>query len=312
MRTPAPTVLLGPQSDYGDVRDALDRMGVDGTVALVTAGWQEYERDDDALAEAIGRPTVNLALHERSEKVFGRDPALGDGLSERQYHLKRLQQFYRIRLEFCDEAARAIAVRHVDAELLDEEAAISVGAFRHHDETHVARCLMVRSTFAQRLQPHERPAVVDHMRDIASILSDCAALVIGGGQVASLINRLKLFRVIEAAAHLPVVAWSAGAMTLTDRVVLFHDFRPNESTVSEVLEHGLGRCPGIVVLPNASRRVDLDDHEGISRFAMRFAPARCFTLDAGDRLVFQDEALATAHARELTTAGTILQREPTS
>jgi hypothetical protein len=311
MSTPVRTILLGPQRDYSDVRDALDALDVGGPVALVTAGWQENEREDGALTEAIGRPAVNLALHERSEDVFLRDPALGEGLSERQNHLKRLQQFYRVRLEFCDDAARAIAVRHVDAELLGEEADVSVATFRHHDQTHVARCLSVRSDFEHRLKPHERPAVVEHMRAIDAVLADAAALVIGGGQVASLINRLKLFRVIESAAHLPVVAWSAGAMSLTDRVVLFHDFRPNESTVSEVLEHGLARCPGVVVLPDASSRVDLDDHEGIGRFAMRFGPARCFTLDSGDRLTFEGGAMADVSARELTTAGTTVCREAT-
>jgi len=309
MRTSTPTVLLGPQTDYADVRASLDALEVDGPVALITAGWQEYERDDAELSAAIGRPTVNLALHERSEDVFVRDADLAEGLSSRQYHLQRLQQFYRIRLEFSDQAARAIAVRHVDAELLDEEAAVSVAALRHHDDAHVARCVAVRESFAEALRPHERPAVVEHVDAIAEALSDAAAVVISGGHVASLINRLKLFRVIESAAHLPAVAWSAGAMTLCDRVVLFHDFRPNDTTVSEVLEHGVGRCPGVVVLPDAVSRVDLGDSEGIARFAMRFGPARCFTLDHGDRLGFDDGTLVDVRSRELTTAGSILTRE---
>ena len=47
-------------------------------------------------------------------------------------------------------------------------------------------------------------------------------MAIAGGHVGELTRVLHLFHV---APYLParVVAWSAGAMALTDRVVLFHD-----------------------------------------------------------------------------------------
>ena len=48
------------------------------------------------------------------------------------------------------------------------------------------------------------------------------ALAIAGGHVGVLLRCLKLFGV-SPPAELPVVAWSAGAMALTDRVVLYND-----------------------------------------------------------------------------------------
>ena len=63
--------------------------------------------------------------------------------------------------------------------------------------------------------------------------------MIAGGHVASLLNRLKLFDVLGLAAGKPIFAWSAGAMVLTDRIVLFHDYPPYGSDIAQVLDAGL-------------------------------------------------------------------------
>ena len=67
--------------------------------------------------------------------------------------------------------------------------------------------------------------------------------MIAGGHVASLLNRLALFDVLELAAGKPVIAWSAGAMVLTDRIVLFHDYPPYGSDIAQVLDAGFGLAP---------------------------------------------------------------------
>ena len=59
--------------------------------------------------------------------------------------------------------------------------------------------------------------------------------------------------------ELPVVAWSAGAMALTSKVVLFHDYAPRGSHEAEVFDRGLGRVPGVIALPHARRRLRLED-----------------------------------------------------
>ena len=47
-----------------------------GKVALVTAGWQEREGDDDPLVGALAVPVDNLRLHTRSLDVFATDLVL--------------------------------------------------------------------------------------------------------------------------------------------------------------------------------------------------------------------------------------------
>lgn len=96
MRT---VVLLGPQRLRPTLVEAVDRAGVTGAVAAVTAGWQEREDEIDELSAHLRRPVVNLGLHRRGEDVLARDPefllAYGDLLDRR----RKLQDLYRIRLD---------------------------------------------------------------------------------------------------------------------------------------------------------------------------------------------------------------------
>ena len=94
-----------------------------------------------------------------------------------------------------------------------------------------------------------------------------------------------MLRLFDVTAVLPnrVVAWSAGAMTLTERIVLFHDFAAQGPAPSEVLDTGLGVVTGIVALPHARRRLRVDDPLRMSVLERRFAPATCLRLDEGAR-----------------------------
>ena len=123
--------------------------------------------------------------------------------------------------------------------------------------------------------------------------------------IASLLNRLALFDVLGLAAGKPIIAWSAGAMVLTDRIVLFHDFPPYGSDIAQVLDAGFGLVPKLVVLPDPRRRVNLDAQAGIQRFARRMAPATCVAMDHGARIMFENGKIARAVGARLTTSGDV-------
>jgi hypothetical protein len=53
---------------------------------------------------------------------------------------------------------------------------------------------------------------------------------------------------------------------------------------AEVYEQGLGLVPGVVPLPHARRRLQLDDRARVGQFAARFAPARGVALDDRTRV----------------------------
>ena len=78
-----------------------------------------------------------------------------------------------------------------------------------------------------------------------------------------------------------MIAWSAGAMALADRIVLFHDRSPQGPGHPEVYGSGLSVLREVVLLPHARARLLLDDAPRMAVFARRFAPARCVLLESG-------------------------------
>ncbi len=298
--------LLGPQHGATpDVGAALAELGIRGQVALVTAGYQEREPDDAAIVASLGVPAVNLKLHARATEVFAGDPEFAAAYRARQARLRHIQSFYRIRLDATDDGARRIAVRHVDSKLLAQEEKVSVDQFRQLDVDHIERCAALRREFDDTWHSLARPLVASHQAELRHALEGCSALVIAGGHVASLLNRLVLFDVLELARFKPVIAWSAGAMVLTERVLLFHDYPPYGSDIAQILDAGLGLVGGIVVLPDAKRRVRFDDRGGIQRFARRMAPATCVAMDPGARVIFEGGKIAQASAARLTSSGEV-------
>src|SRR5437764_598914 len=78
----------------------------------------------------------------------------------------------------------------------------------------------------------------------AALIRRTSALAIAGGHVAVLLNRLRLFGILALAEGRTIIAWSAGAMAVSDRIVLFHDSPPQGPGNPEVLGAGLGLFPG--------------------------------------------------------------------
>ncbi len=310
MRTAAslvtgPVVLLGPQPDYAEVGAVLDELEVDGRIALITAGWQENETEDAALVASLRRPTVNLTLNARSERVRVEQPGFAKASALRQAHLMHLHQFYRIRLEAVDEAAHAIGVRHVEADLLREQRSITVEQLRHLDHDHLHRCRAAWDAFDAEWPAAEQAAIARERAAIAAQIAKCDAVVIAGGHVAVLLNRMRLFDVLGQVGARPIIAWSAGAMALSDRIVLFHDSPPFGKNLAQMLGSGLGIANGVVVLPDLTRRVRTENRNEVARFTQRMAPAECLGMDTGARLVFRQGRMVQALADRLRASGDV-------
>ena len=302
---PSTIAVLGAQRFDPSLHDAVAAMGVQGRTAIITAGWQEREAEDEELAEHLGGHAINLRLHARADEVFAEDTELRDAHRERQEVLRHRQDFYRVRLEYSLEAERVIRHRQVPATILAEQAEESAWAIRELDEWHLRACAEIRATFEAKWKPLERPSVARHHEELRGLLEDCALVAIAGGQVATLLNRLQLFDMAGLIEKRPIAAWSAGAMALSDTVVLFHDDPPQGPGASEVLDAGLGLLPGLVVLPQPEQRLHLDDHERVERLVRRFAPARCIALPARSWMLWKEGLLEQPHqVVELAVDGT--------
>jgi hypothetical protein len=272
-------VLLGPQRLAPIVDKAADMLGINGKIAAITAGWQEREAEDQELCAALGNRAVNLMLHARAEAVFRDDPDLFAAHRAKQDRLRQLQDLYRLRLASHLKAARRVQLAHAPRDLIDSELEEAIQAIRLLDAHHIAKTAHINNDFEKKIRPLERPAVQRELKQIDDILDGCAGVAIAGGHVAVLLNRLMLFGLKKRLRDLPIIAWSAGAMVVSSRIVLFHDNPPQGRGNAEVMESGLGLFSGVVPLPHARRRLNLGDPGRVTVFARRFAPATCVALD---------------------------------
>lgn len=300
-------VFLGPQRFRPTLAGVLDRFEIEGTVAAVTAGWQEREQEVDELKVHIHRDLVNLGLYERTEQVLASDPEFGAALHDKQRRLRDLQKLYRQRLGHTLKAAREVMCLDGRDAFVQEHRQAAVRAVRTLDRQHLIRVRRIHSEFDEQWAPATRPSVDSHRRELEDLVAGASAVAIAGGHVAILVNRLRLFRFAELLAPQTVVAWSAGAMALSERVVLFHDRPPQGAGDAEVLDAGLGVVDGIVALPHARSRLDLEDPVRVALLARRFAPDLLATLDAGTELIRDGGRwMSGAGARALTSRGAVV------
>lgn len=284
--SPRPVFVLGPQRHVPLVRDALDLLPPSrgAPVALVSAGWEERELEHDELQAHVGRPVLNLEVFGRVESIYRTDTELHAAVRTRHDRMRRLQGLYQTRLAHAVDAARELLATDVDEDLAEPERAEAVQAVRAIDAHHLDRLRAMHHEFWERWRPEERELVARHREEIRHLLRHCAALCIAGGHVAILLNRLRLLAVLDLVPELPVITWSAGAMALSHRVVLFHDSPPQGQGYVEVFEAGLGVVGGMVPFPHAEQRLRLDDPDRVALLAHRFAPDLCVTLTGGELL----------------------------
>jgi peptidase E len=301
-------VLLGPQQPMPSLAPALQALGLRGPFCVVTAGWQEREGETAALEQHLGAEVVDLGLYRRTEDVFRREPRFAAAYRARQTRLKELQRLYRVRLGHALAAVRELMGADADRHALAHARAGALAAVRTLDRQHLREVRKVHAAFETDWRPGEREALAEHRAAVAALIREAAALLIAGGHVAVLVNRLRLLAIDEAVRDRCVVAWSAGAMALAERIVLFHDHPPQGPNDPEVLEHGLGLVEGVVPLPHARRRLATDDAARVRLFAARFAPARCLAFDQGALLEVTDGAWRrTEELRALGKGGGLAQ-----
>ena len=281
-------VLLGPQRHRTTLGETVETLGLTGPFAAITAGWQEREAEVEELDEHIGQKTLNLVLHQRAEEIFQRDPSFREAHRAHQDKLKKIQTLYRMRLVHVQGSVLELMKRQnsTEAPLLDPEIEHAIEMIRLLDKHHLNRIREMNTAFQEQWSPDTNSIILDHYDELAEIVDQCSAILIAGGHVAVLLNRLRLLKLDTLIRDKTIIAWSAGAMALAGQVVLFHDSPPQGRGFAEAFETGLGLLPNIIPLPHAKKRLQLDNQNRVSIFARRFAKKRCLTLEEGSRIVW--------------------------
>lgn len=294
-------ILLGPQSPTANLRQAVDSIDAEGPVVVITAGWRDSEGEIQELREDIGRPVEDLMLYQRAEEIFAREPDLLEMKRERQEQLRELQGLYRIRLSPTIAAVRRLMRTRADPKLLLLEQRAAIAQLRALDRHHLRRIMAIHREFDLRRAGIHIPLATAQRDALHRQVEKAGLVLIAGGHVAVLLNRIRLFRLGELLAQKPVIAWSAGAMALSDRIVLFHQKAPQGKSDAEVLDAGLGIVRQRVLLPHARTRLDWNNRKRLALFCRRFAPASCCTLDNGSMIRLQDNRVVSATGSSVLT-----------
>ena len=153
------------------------------------------------------------------------------------------------------------------------------------DERHIMRVAAAQGRSTLRGAQQERPVVAAHREEVRELLESrgpgwSSPAGTSGCSCGSCTSSTCAPFVPET-----VVAWSAGAMALTERVVLFHDRAPQGPAHAEVYDEGLGLITRSVLLPHARRRLRIDDVTRMSVLGIAVRHRRCcVVLDDGTRI----------------------------
>ena len=301
-------ILLGPQGPRPNLPQTLAALDIPGPIATVTAGWEERETDDLELDQDVGGQTTNLRLFSRWVDVLDRDPQLHAAIRQRDAVLEDMQDTYNLRLDYAMQAAYAVQARPGHRAVREVELEHAIDTVRALDEHHFAVTREVYDEFYDRWPPHERDVVQQHRAEVAELVATTATVAIAGGHVGVLQACLHMFNVAATLGDRTVVAWSAGAMAISERIVLFHDRAPQGAGHAELLDAGIGLCRGVLPLPDARRRLRLDEPDRMAVLARRFAPLTCVPLDEGARVVLEEDCALPADAVVITDAGNVAAR----
>jgi hypothetical protein len=268
--------ILGPERPEGILPDILAHARVRGPVALISAGWRADEARDELLRAAIPNTVHNLRLYESFRDVERHAPDLARAWTRKQDALRREKERYRKRIVHALAGAQDLWADRQDP--TDPWFRQAVADLVAADELFLQEAAALHRGFDEVMRPAEHPAVRAVRARVEDILGGCKALLVAGGHVGVLRNRMAFFGIPTLLGKLPLVAWSGGAMVLCDRVLLYHDHTAYGPGLAEMLDGGFGLLPGVVYLPHARSRLDLDARGNVAILAARLAPRRAIGL----------------------------------
>ncbi len=295
-------LILGPQRPRIYIGDAMRRHAMgEGPIGVISAGWREAEGDIDDVHDDVGLAMTDLGLYARSIELFAAEPALHAAYRERQERLTEQQRMYRLRLKHLKTAVRQTLRADGPPAVIAPERRHAVSQLRALDRHHQRQIDNAHKRFDNEFNVVSNAALADHTNELQEMLSPINTVIITGGNLLVLINRLRLFGLDKALANKHIVAWSAGAMLLGDRIALFHDRMPQGMRDAEIVDSGLALLKKTIVFPAAKQRLRTGNKLRMSALSRRFAPSICCMLNNGSTALFEDGRLIACDAANYPT-----------
>lgn len=276
--------ILGPERPDGILPAVLARHGHTGPLALVSAGWRYDEARDELLRAALPNEVRNLRLYDRFRMLERDEPELIARYTAKQDALRKVKLRYRLWLRTSLGIAATLLEDNPDRECPWFKNAIR--NLHEADELFLAEASLLHEAFETEARPGDNRRVRKEREAVREEIDGCAALCIAGGHIGVLRNRCFFFDLGPTLKQRPLYAWSAGAMLLTERILLFHDHTGYGPGTAEFLDHGFGLLRNTIFLPHAQERLRLNDTVNLSVLASRLAPRTVMGLENG--ALFED------------------------
>jgi len=292
MNEPQKCLVLGPQRPEVYFGSAMRDHGLDtGPVAVISAGWQEAEGDIDILRPQTSHPMIDSGIDSLSSQLLAAEPAMHRAYRERQERLTELQALYRQRLRQHSIAVRRTLQAEGNPAVIAPERRHAVSQLRALDRHHQRQIDKAHLRFDSEFNVGTNPRLAEFTHAIHEMFARVDTVIITGGNLLVLLNRLRLFGLGEVLHRKHIVAWSAGAMLLGDRIVLFHERMPQGLRDAEIIDRGFGFLPKVIVMPDAKNRLRTGQELRMSALSRRFAPSACCLLDNKSLALFSDGQL---------------------
>lgn len=117
------------------------------------------------------------------------------------------------------------------------------------------------------------------------------AIILFGGHLDLLLDALRFFRLRDVLAEAlrrgtQIVAMSAGAMVLCERVIIYDDFSSQRRDF-QLYDRGLSLVRDIQLFPHCMERIQTDDPDNLAYLARRFRHHACVGLNQRSFLLFE-------------------------
>ncbi len=302
--------ILGPQRDHPNLSAVVDANLKNAKLAVVSAGWRHEESELRPMARDLRRPLSLLPLYLWFDELGQKEPELSKEHSERQKRIKTYKALYRKKLHMQLEYLSFVEKKwQKQPELYEEDYQEALQDVHRIDQAAIARLNQIRAQFPNLLEPWKHPSAQPFHEEIRTTLEQCDGLIIAGGHVAILRNRMFFFGFAELLheflrAGKQIICWSAGAMAMCEQIVLYYDDPPEGAGVAEILDTGMGILPGVTFFPHAAQRLRLTNPARVRALATRFHEQKCITLEVGAHLLYEQgsyQSLGMQSASSLLT-----------
>ena len=250
-----------------------------GPVALISAGWRQDETRDEPLRAALGMTVHNLAIYKAFQEVERNAPDLAAAYTRKQAELQNMRLLYHDAIVAALGACMKLYGERRNPECVWFKQAVR--QLQEVDALWLAEADRLHERFEEEVRPMRHRLVRAEIARIGDILRGCSAVLVAGGHVGVLRNRMFFFGLDRLLTGHRLYAWSGGAMVLCDRILLYHDFTPYGVGTAEILDRGLGLVPEAYLLAHARQRLDLGNQNAVAVLAARLAPRPVLGIENG-------------------------------